>query len=287
MSNSAELFPSSRRTFLKAVTYGAIGAAGACAVDTVWVEPKRSPVVESVRLRRRLPAALDGLTICQLSDLHRGPVVSQYEIERAVAMALSLSPDLIVLTGDFVSADADYVAPCTSALQRLHAPLGVFAVLGNHDHWVNADSVHTALEEAGIGVLRNATRELRTQSGVFYIAGLDDVWEDAQDIDAALAGVPREAFMLLLVHEPDYADEVAKHPVDLQLSGHSHGGQVRLPVVGAPVLPRLGQKYPMGLYRVGNLTLYTNRGIGRVNPPFRFNCPPEITLFTLHAKRNE
>jgi predicted MPP superfamily phosphohydrolase len=113
--------------------------------------------------------------------------------------------------------------------------------------------------------------------------GLDDVWESKQDPRAALAGTPADECKLLLVHEPDYADEAARYPVDLQLSGHSHGGQINLPYYGPPVLPYLGQKYPAGLYQVGKLAVYTNRGIGVIAPPIRLNCPPEVTLLTLHA----
>jgi hypothetical protein len=116
-----------------------------------------------------------------------------------------------------------------------------------------------------------------------WLVGLDDVWESKQDPRAALAGTPDDECKLLLVHEPDYADEVAHYPVDLQLSGHSHGGQINLPRVGPPVLPYLGQKYPSGLYQVETLAVYTNRGIGVIAPPVRLNCPPEVTLLTLHA----
>jgi predicted MPP superfamily phosphohydrolase len=115
------------------------------------------------------------------------------------------------------------------------------------------------------------------------LVGLDDVWERKHDLRAALAGVPDDECKLLLVHEPDYADEAAHYPVDLQLSGHSHGGQINLPGYGRPVLPYLGQKYPAGLYQVGLMALYTNRGIGVISPPVRFNCPPEVTLLTLRA----
>ncbi|HRI56635.1 MAG TPA: metallophosphoesterase, partial [Anaerolineae bacterium] len=137
------------------------------------------------------------------------------------------------------------------------------------------------LAEAGVTLLLNQAVRLETDAPL-WLAGLDDVWERKHDMAAALAGAPDDECKLLLVHEPDYADEAARYPVDLQLSGHSHGGQINLPGYGRPVLPYLGRKYPAGLYQVGPLALYTNRGIGVIAPPVRFNCPPEVTLLTLH-----
>ena len=131
-------------------------------------------------------------------------------------------------------------------------------------------------------MLRNAGRLIESNGDVFWLAGVDDVWEQHADLNAALASAPPGVLKILLAHEPDYADVVAADGrVSLQLSGHSHGGQVRLPFVGVPRLPYLGTKYPYGLRRVGNLWLYTNRGIGVIAPPIRFNCRPEVTLITL------
>jgi predicted MPP superfamily phosphohydrolase len=166
------------------------------------------------------------------------------------------------------------------AFSRLQAPAGVFAILGNHDHWTDAEQVCEAAREAGVTVLRNQGMAL--QEGALWLAGVDDVWEEKHDLEAALGGAPDESAVILLAHEPDYADEVAADGrVALQLSGHSHGGQVRFPYFGATVLPYLGRKYPFGLRQVGSMWLYTNRGVGVVSPPVRFNCRPEITLLTL------
>ena len=132
-------------------------------------------------------------------------------------------------------------------------------------------------------VLRNQWAWVRRGSGALALAGVDDVWEQAADLGRALRGIPAEACTVLLAHEPDFADQVRRHPVDLQLSGHSHGGQVWLPLLGAPVLPLYGQKYPRGWYRLDHLQLYTNRGVGCITPPIRLNCPPEIALFELQG----
>jgi predicted MPP superfamily phosphohydrolase len=157
----------------------------------------------------------------------------------------------------------------------------VYAILGNHDHWTDADEVARALQTQPITVLRNAAIPIDRGGARLWIAGVDDVWERHADLDQALRLVPADQATILLAHEPDYADLAAQYSVDLQLSGHSHGGQVQLPFFGSPILPYLGRKYPRGLYQIGSLQLYTNRGLGVVSPPVRFNCRPEITLFTL------
>ncbi len=262
----------------------ATAAAAAVGAEAGWGEPRRL-MIEWVTLEfPDLPVGLDGLRMVQLSDLHRSPWVGQAEIERAVALTTMLEPELIVLTGDFVSLASRYAKPCAAALAALRAPLGRFAVLGNHDYWVGASVVTTALQDAGLTVLRNQARAVRRGGSTLWLIGIDDATVHRHDIAAALQGVPREAFKVALLHEPDVADEVARYPVQLQLSGHSHGGQVRLPGIGPILLPRLGRKYPMGWRRIGRLQLYTNRGVGRVQPAVRFHCPPEVTLITLrHA----
>lgn len=228
-----------------------------------------------------LPAHLDGFTIVQLSDLHRGPVMTQDDIAQAVELALRQKTDLVTLTGDYVSDSADYAAPCAEALSPLIASGDVLACLGNHDHWTDADAVARALTDAGVTVLRNAAQEV---ADGLWIAAVDDVWERHADLDQALDQVPAGAMVVLLAHEPDYADEVAADGrVSLQISGHSHGGQVRLPIMGPPALPYLAQKYHTGRYQVGPMWLYVNRDVGMIRPAVRLNCRPEVTLLTLQA----
>jgi predicted MPP superfamily phosphohydrolase len=229
-----------------------------------------------------LPNGLLGLSIAQISDLHLSMLTSAQDIARTVNVVLSLRPSLIVVTGDYVTLSADNAKPCAAELARLRAPLGVFAILGNHDHWTDAQVVARALRDAGLTLLRNAGHLIESNGAAFWLAGVDDVWERHADLSAALASAPPGLHKILLAHEPDYADVVAADGrVSLQLSGHSHGGQVRLPFIGAPMLPYLGTKYPYGLRRIGKLWLYTNRGIGVIAPPIRFNCRPEVTLITL------
>lgn len=272
-----------RRWFLKGLAGSVVAGlpAAAGAVYVTYVEPNW-PRLERVEVPlARLPAALDGFRVIQLSDLHRGPDVAQEDVARAVDLALRQEVDLVVLTGDYVSGSASYASSCAEALSALLELGDVVACLGNHDHWTDADAVAQALADVGIDVLRNAARPVAQG---LWLAAVDDVWERQSDLDRALERVPAGAVVLLLAHEPDYADDVAADGrVDLQLSGHSHGGQVCLPLIGPPILPYLAHKYPAGLYEVDRMWLYVNRGVGLVAPAVRFNCRPEVTVLTLRA----
>jgi hypothetical protein len=189
-----------------------------------------------------------------------------------------------------VSVSARYAASCADALAPLRAPNGIFAILGNHDYWTGEVSiVRRALARRGVELLVNRAVRLGQRGVDWWLCGVDDIWAGAPDLHAAIAGVPQRAFRVLLCHEPDFADVSAGQGVPLQLSGHSHGGQVIVPGVGPlrAVLPRHGRKYPLGLQRVENsqTMVYTNVGLGVISlpylPPMRFNCPPEVTLITL------
>ena len=266
---------------------GALVAAARCGSP---VTPQDLQVEEVEVPIAGLPSRLDGLRIVQLSDLHLSAVVSLEHIQRAVSIAQSLAGELIVITGDYVTRGADGVGACAQALAGLRAPLGVYATLGNHDYWGGATHVADTLAAAGLTVLRNEGTPLARDGGDradLWLAGLDDVWEQQEDLEAALHGAPEGTPTLLLVHEPDFADQYADRAADLgiilQLSGHRHGGQIRLPVIGAPILPRLGRKYPLGLQKAGDTWVYTNRGVGLVMPAVRLNCPPEITALTLRG----
>ena len=243
----------------------------------------------------RLPVAWDGLTIVQLSDFHYDPDVTVPPIRKAIEITNGLRPDLIVLTGDFVTVPplsklfhnkkhaAGVAEPCAALLGQLSAPLGVFAVLGNHDADSDPEFIVGCLQANRIQVLRNRSLPFERQGKRLWLAGVDDVLEGDPDLDLTVKGIPSDEAVVALVHEPDYARRVAEHPVDLQLSGHSHGGQIVLPLVGPPYLPPLGRQYPKGLYQLGQLTLYTNVGLGTIRIPARLNCPPEVTLIKLRT----
>ncbi len=238
---------------------------------------------------RHLPPAFEGFTIAHISDLHIGEWITAAQLEEVVAQVNALAPDLVAITGDIAStAYRGLQADITRFLRSLNAREGVAATLGNHDHWMDARIVRQAILDADAWLLWNTHAEVRRGGETLYIVGIDDVWEQQDDLDEALAEVPPEAVAtVLLAHEPDFADEAAATGrIGLQLSGHSHGGQVRLPGIGAPALPWLGRRYDMGLYTLAGMHLYVNRGIGMSGFYLRFNCPPEITLITLTTPDN-
>lgn len=239
--------------------------------------------VERVRIPiKHLLPGLEGLKIVHMSDFHLDPFNQIDLIHQAVAIANSLHPDLTVLTGDFVTRRAEAIWELSPVLAQLTARYGVFAVFGNHDVWTNAQMVRTGLQEAGIVVLRNTGVVLGNQHAPFYLAGLDDGCWGFPHMDQALADVPQGILCILLMHEPDFADAAAQDErVALQLSGHTHGGQIRLPFIGTPVLPYMGRCYVQGLYRVNGMWLYVTRGIGSSGLPLRLNCRPEVTEIRL------
>ena len=278
--------PINRRKFIKRAA--AVGVA-AIAADSTLVEPNRPRLIRKEIALRRWPSRMDGFTIALLSDFHYDPYFSVHPILSAVEVVNGLQPDLIALTGDFVSvplvgnsakgaADAE---PCAQLLAKLRAPHGVWSVLGNHDVFSNADRVTNALHAAGIPILSNKSVAIEKDGARFWLGGVDDVLGGTADLPATLRGAPSEEAVVLMVHEPDYADYVAGYPVDLQLSGHTHGGQVRFPFMRPLYLPALAKKYVWGLFKIRGLTLYTNAGIGTVELPVRWNCPPEITFITV------
>ena len=275
--------PISRRRFLK-WTLGGLGASALVCVGgpayATLVEPQWLALERVTVSLDGLPPHLEGLKLALLADFHLGPHVEREQVAQAVDVAQATGADLILLAGDFVST-ASAAETCAEEVARLHAPHGVYACLGNHDHWTAPERVAGALAEVGVEVLRN--RALEVDDGL-WLAGVDDVWEQHADLAASLSEVPSGATVLLLAHEPDFADQVAADGrVALQLSGHTHGGQICLPFLGPPVLPYLGRRYPAGLYRIGRMQLYVTRGVGLIAPPVRFNCRPEVTLLELRA----
>jgi predicted MPP superfamily phosphohydrolase len=280
------LFPTTRRKFIR---LAATAGVAALAADSTLIEPNLPKVVRKQIALHRWPSRLDGFTIALLSDFHYDPYFSVHPLRAAIGMVNSLKPHLIALTGDFVSEPmfgdparaATAAEPCVELLRKMQAPHGLWAVLGNHDCSTDPDHVSAVLRAAAIPVLNNQSVPIERDGARFWLGGVEDVLDRYPDLNATLHDVPAEEPMVLMAHEPDYADQVARYPVDLQLSGHSHGGQVRLPFMRPLYLPRLARKYVWGLYRINALTLYTNPGLGTVNLPVRLNCPPEITLLTL------
>jgi hypothetical protein len=231
---------------------------------------------------RRLHPAHDGLKIVQLTDLHHSLFTPLEEIKRAVHLTNRLRPDLIVLTGDYVTFSRDYIWPLAQALGKLRARWGIFAVLGNHDFQVDPDEVTRALRSERIRVLRNSHYPLRAASTALWIAGVDDLWWQADDLDAALRSVPARDPKILLCHNPLGIHAAARRGIDLVLSGHTHGGQVLLPVFGALYgRSKLGERFIAGWNRLNDTQIYISRGIGKVLVPLRVGCPSEISCLRL------
>jgi len=264
--------------------FGSLASAGGLLASYAsHAEPQWPEVVRIALPLRRLPPRLDGLTVAQISDIHAGNALNAAQIHRFVAMTNALSPDITVVTGDMFQSEPESAQMCARELSALHAPLGVYAIMGNHERRLPPEQGEAPFRCAGLTVLCNAAQQIRVNGASLWMVGMDDLLKCLGDLTLALRGVPDETCKILLVHEPDFADQAAQLPIDLQLSGHTHGGQVRLPGIGPLILPRLGRRYPMGLYRVGDMWVYTNRGLGMARPAVRVNCPPEITLFTLRS----
>lgn len=280
-----------RRGFLKRATLVSGTAALALAGYSGLIEPNEVDV-EKVELKvARLSPAFDGFKIALISDLHFGPYTGAHEIGAAVNAANNLSPDLVAILGDFVSEPisgntsdgAKKAEPCAQVLAGLRSRCGTLAVLGNHDYATDPEFVAEALTSHGVPLLRNSNHPIEKDGQRLWFLGVNDVTFSADRLDAALSGVPQKEPKVLLVHEPDFADYSSQYGIDVQFSGHSHGGQIRFPGIKPLWLPEFARKYYDGYYRVRDLQLYTNRGIGTIGLPFRFLCPPEVTLVTLHA----
>lgn len=271
----------SRRQFLKgALAVGAMGVIG----DGVFFEPRRIVVAKKTVSINSLPDIFDGFKICQITDVHHGPFVGLKFIERVVETANSLRPDLIVLTGDYIDRSNKYAVPAVNCLIKLKSPHGVLAVLGNHDHWESAELIRDVFSKYNIPVITNSHRFIEIKNKAICVAGVGDLLEDKPDLKSAINGVPPDIARILLSHNPDYAEVMPKDErVDLVLAGHTHGGQIRMPLLSiAPVtMSNYGQKYAGGLVKLANTQVYVSRGIGVVGFPVRFNCPPEITLISL------
>lgn len=280
-----------RRDFLKIAGYfflsSFVAGSGALAYG-VFIEPKELDITELEIKLSRLSRQFSGYRIVQFSDLHMGGWMNGERLRKVVDFVIRQQPDLVVITGDFFTGPVwdenitQAAEELVVELSRLTAEFTTLGVLGNHDYWSDAGEARKALQRCGVIEIGNGLYSIERDGQELHIAGVDDIWYEHDDLDKVLSLLPATGEVILLAHEPDFADKSAKTGrFGLQLSGHSHGGQIVLPIIGPPVLPRLGQKYPIGLYKVGDMWQYTNRGVGMFLP-IRINCPPEITVFTLN-----
>ena len=267
----------SRRMFIQGACGYVLGVMSvgsySCLLEPRWIEIKNI----SINVHA-LPKRFEGMTIAQLSDIHHCKYVSREFIKNCVRKVNALSPDIVALTGDFVYGSREFISSVAEELSELKAKEGVFAVLGNHD---NKDETTGALAEKGIRVLINEHIPLYRKKDYLFIAGVDDLWAGKLNIETTLSGTDDKP-KILLCHNPDAIEKIKHTHVDFVMAGHTHGGQVCLPLYGPPVVySKFGARYASGLFHEGKTIMYVNKGIGVSNFPIRFFARPEITLFTL------
>lgn len=268
---------SPKETPLRTLAAGVAQAARAAFTEPFLITIEHQPVI-----LRKLPEALNGFKIVQLSDLHHSPFTGTEQIERAVELANRLDPDIVALTGDYISHDRSYAVKCAEMVGKLRARYGVYAVLGNHDHWTDAALITDLFSAEGIRVLVNEGLRFEQRGASFWLAGVDDTMVGLEDLPLAMSGSRESEMKLLLAHNPIILRRAARAGVDLVLSGHTHGGQVawrpEKTVAGRP-----RRRLLKGLGRRGETQIYVTRGLGTVVLPIRYGCPPEVSLIELRT----
>ena len=276
----------SRREFvMRAAAAGVAIASGSAtygyAVESEWVEVTRQTIAIP-----GWPRPFDGLRVAHITDLHHSPIVPLPYLESCVSRVNAERPDLVALTGDYVTRGKpeEFIPPVAAAVGKLRAPLGVFATLGNHDMWVDGPAMQQALEHHGCTVLRNRRADISLRGGRLAVVGIRDLWTENVDLPVAFRGVPEGRPSLILMHNPDTFEDWPPGRPGLILAGHTHGGQVAIPGFGPPYVPsRYGQKYARGLFPRPKATMYVNRGLGCLFLQVRFFSRPEIALLTIRS----
>ena len=269
-----------------AILFAAIVAIGA--VVAWWsrfVAPFRMQVRNVAVQLPRKHQSLDGLTIAFVTDTHVGPHFRASDLFPVVDELRKLQPDLVLFGGDFICESPRFITEIAPVIGEMAATgrLGAFGVMGNHDLANLRERVVPPLEEVGLRILENQAVRIETGRGDLWIVGVDDSLLGEPDLEAAYRDVPVDAASICLWHAPDVADQAAPFGSFLMLSGHTHGGQVRLPAIGPLATPELGEEYVQGRFRFGDMELYVSPGLGIYRPPVRFNCPPELTVIRLVA----
>ncbi|KKI93871.1 metallophosphoesterase [Bacillus sp. SA1-12] len=280
----------SRRSFLKGLLSFSLGsiitATGGYSYSR-FIEPALLDITKHSILHEKIPKAFDGFKIVQFSDTHLSDFFTLNRLETVVNKINELSPDLLLFTGDLMDEPNQYteINKIVPVLERLHAPFGKYAVYGNHDHGgYGTDIYKNVITMAGFTLLQNEVTNISMLDGSkISVAGIDDLMLGKPSYEGTLGNLNKDIFNILLAHEPDAALNAKKFHVDLQLSGHSHGGQIQLPFYGPLITPPFATVYSEGMYEVDQMKLYVNRGLGTTRLPFRFLSVPEITQFTLNT----
>lgn len=272
-----------RRDFLKGLAAAGLASVAATAAYATLFEPFNYELTRTDIPVPNLPAAFDGFRIAHVTDVHHSRLVPIDEVWRVAELVRSARPDMVALTGDYTTARRSYVGPCAEALGSVEAPEGTWAVLGNHDHYTDPELTTRALAARGVGVLNNSNTVLRRGADVLQLAGVDDWGWGAADFARALHGLDPARPTVLLSHEPRVLDMPETRGLSLVLSGHTHGGQICLPLVGAPArfLAPGEFRYLRGLYERDGTRLYVSRGTGVIGLPVRLGARPEVAVLTL------
>jgi len=248
--------------------------------EPYWIEEKVTVFVDE-----DIPASFNNTKIVFISDIHHGPFFSRSRVERLVKRINRMNPDLILLGGDYVHRDSKYIEPFFEEAKKFKARLGVFGVLGNHDHWEGASLTQRWMREAGIKVLDNTAYWIEQDGVRIKLGGIGDYFVDHYTVKPTIKDVTVADFVILVSYNPDFAEELDTDKIDLMLSGHTHGGQVTLFGWWAPIIPsRHGQKYRTGLVATPNTKVLISNGIGTVTPPVRFFARPQINIIVLQNK---
>jgi predicted MPP superfamily phosphohydrolase len=284
-----------RRNFIKKSVTGFLATVGTVTGGYFYareIEPRMLDLTVHKIESQLLPAGFSGIKIVQFSDTHIGFQYSMSQLEKLITKINKMQPDLIFFTGDLLDDPLRFTgkSKLIAMLSKLKAPLGKFAVYGNHDHGgYGSDLYKNIIEQSGFTLLLNTSVKIKLlDDSIIWIAGVDDAMLGKPDLATAMEQIPEDSYTILLSHAPDLADAAAAYPIQLQLSGHSHGGQIQIPFYGPLVTPPYAENYVEGYYSIGDerpMTLYVNRGLGTTRLPFRFLSQPELALFTLFNEK--
>jgi uncharacterized protein len=297
MKNAMNNTKISRRSFLRRFTYSVLGFLGLSSGAYFYskhLEPSMLNIKREKIYSPKVPNSFENKKILQFGDTHLGFHYDLDQLEKLVKTMNDLNPDIVVFTGDLVDNPETYTygdfEKCAAILSKIQAPLGKFWIYGNHDHGgYGTETLKVIMNLGGFQLLQNESMIISQGNDRINLIGMDDVLLGRPDLHMAIQNVNFNYLTIMLCHEPDYADYIVEFPIDIQFSGHSHGGQIRIPFVGSLITPTLADKYVDGKYTLGNqpLQLFVSRGIGTTRLPYRFLCKPEINLYTLHHGQAE
>lgn len=274
-----------RRQFLGSLVAAPLMAVAVTSAYASLIEPFHYWISETDIFIRDLPERFENFRITQLTDIHHSRILGINKVRHVVELAQQTKPDMFVLTGDYTTSYRRFIEPCAEALAPLNAPEGVWAVLGNHDHYTDPELTTRALRRQHIAVLDNAHTTLQRGPDALQLSGIDDWTWNATDWTRAFSGLKPSTPTILLSHQPGVLDFDQTKNVALILSGHTHGGQVRLPLVGAPArFATKDLKYDRGLFHRGETQLYVSSGTGVIGLPVRLGVRPEIAVLRLKRK---